>query len=375
MKNKVDAIFLLHLPPPYHGVAAINKNVVDSCSIADNLDYETIPFLLSENHHELKKVNLKKFFKLIGYYWRVLKELVSKKPAFFYFSMTPFGNGFFKDSVFIWIAKSLGVKPILHFHGVGVTPFVANSNLIRRYYKSTLKGCAVIHLCDSLIQMDLTPLDLPKTEVFTLPNTANQEKNLCDLEPKAEKKSILFLSNLKADKGILDALKIFEKLKQKFPELNLQVAGGSTSPEVDAQINQFIDEQGLANSVVLHGFVDVEKKKELLSSAILLLHPTYNDAFPLVILEAMLSRVAVVSTNIGAIPTVLSKGNVGLLSEAGDIEDIFNNCVSILEDKSRLAGLVERAEKKYWEQYSNVCFENNILGIFRLFTIESKGKD
>ena len=66
-------------------------------------------------------------------------------------------------------------------------------------------------------------------------------------------------------------------------------------------------------------------------------------------LEAMASKVPVISTNSGGIPEVNIHGFSGMLSNVGDVEDMTKNALYILEDEERLkefkANAYKQAEK------------------------------
>ena len=92
----------------------------------------------------------------------------------------------------------------------------------------------------------------------------------------------------------------------------------------------------------------------------ILLHPTRNDAFPLVILEAMAVGCSVLSTNQGGIPDML-KGLEGskVIDELSFTSALFN----LIEKKSLLVDYTRESFSKFDSNFTAGRFEENILEI------------
>lgn len=77
--------------------------------------------------------------------------------------------------------------------------------------------------------------------------------------------------------------------------------------------------------------------------------PTWVDAVPFVVLEAMASGVPVVSTRVGSIPELIGQG--GMICEPGDVEGLAEALGTLLEDPARRRSMGEagraRAEERY----------------------------
>jgi glycosyltransferase involved in cell wall biosynthesis len=64
---------------------------------------------------------------------------------------------------------------------------------------------------------------------------------------------------------------------------------------------------------------------------------------PLSLIEAFACGLAVVSSNAGGIPTLVTGDVTGLLSPCGDYEALAANVIRLLEDRRLAAGLINRA--------------------------------
>ena len=79
----------------------------------------------------------------------------------------------------------------------------------------------------------------------------------------------------------------------------------------------------------------------------LFLLPSETESFGLAALEAMINKVPVISSNAGGIPEVNVHGVTGYLSNVGNVSEMAENAVKILEDDAVLekfkANAVENA--------------------------------
>ncbi|MFC2058318.1 glycosyltransferase, partial [Chloroflexota bacterium] len=72
------------------------------------------------------------------------------------------------------------------------------------------------------------------------------------------------------------------------------------------------------------GYIDREKLLKYYQNATILVQPSYYEALPTTILEAMSCELPVVATSVGGIPEVVIDGETGLLVPAKDPENRSN---------------------------------------------------
>lgn len=77
-----------------------------------------------------------------------------------------------------------------------------------------------------------------------------------------------------------------------------------------------------------------------------LVHPSYAEAFSMVLIEAMATGCCVVATRIAAVPEVIEDGKTGFLFEPGDVEGLRRILERLLGDPALVerVGLAARAE-------------------------------
>jgi N-acetyl-alpha-D-glucosaminyl L-malate synthase BshA len=100
-------------------------------------------------------------------------------------------------------------------------------------------------------------------------------------------------------------------------------------------------ELGILDKVIFFG--NSNEIDKILSYSDLFLLPSETESFGLAALEAMAWGVPVISSNSGGLPEVNFEGVSGYLSDVGNIEEMANYAIKILEDEAVLSQFKENA--------------------------------
>lgn len=180
--------------------------------------------------------------------------------------------------------------------------------------------------------------------LFDIKNTINVVPNFIDLDKynhsytdcqrgimaKEDEKIIAHVSNLRPVKRVQDVIKVFYGIQKEIPAKLMFIGEGPEKESIENQCRQL----GILDKVIFFGKSN-EIDKILCFSDLFLL-PSQTESFGLAALEAMASKVAVISSNTGGIPEVNIHGYSGFLSNVGDTEDMIKNALYILKDAERL---------------------------------------
>src|SRR5690606_15420270 len=80
--------------------------------------------------------------------------------------------------------------------------------------------------------------------------------------------------------------------------------------------------------------------------------PSYNEALPMSILEAMAFGLPVVTTPVGGIPEAITDGREGLLVRPGDVPTLADKLCALLDDPALARTMGREGRKKAKEKYS-----------------------
>jgi N-acetyl-alpha-D-glucosaminyl L-malate synthase BshA len=154
--------------------------------------------------------------------------------------------------------------------------------------------------------------------------------------PNGEK-LLIHVSNFRKVKRVEDVLRVFDKVRKQIPTKLILVGDG---PERN-NIEKLCRELKTCDDIISLG--KVQNPNEVLAVADLFILTSETESFGLSALEAMASRVPVISTNTGGQPEVNIHGVTGFLSNVGDVDDMAANAMKILSDDKVLAEFRQNA--------------------------------
>ena len=176
-----------------------------------------------------------------------------------------------------------------------------------------------------------------KNEIKAIPNFIdmslyNQDcnKSLRNKFAKNEEAILVHISNFRRVKRVQDVVKIFEKVNSQVPSKLLMIGDG---PE-RLKAEQLCRKLGIDRQVKFLG--KLKGIEKMLSIADIFVLPSETESFGLVALEAMASKVAVISTNSGGLPEVNIDCKTGFLSDVGDLNKMANDTIHLLKDTDKL---------------------------------------
>lgn len=179
-----------------------------------------------------------------------------------------------------------------------------------------------------------------KSKVYLVEKGIHEVNSQLDKKRKNGQVLVTFIGTTVSRKGILDLLKAIKIVQRKNSNVKLLIAGSGPSIALTKLKRQI---STLRVNAEYLGPISFTKKWSILKKSDIFCLPSYLDAYPSVILEAMAVGLPVISTK--EIDTPIVDGASGLLINAGDVESLagaieklVNN--SILRQKIGKAGKI-----------------------------------
>jgi N-acetyl-alpha-D-glucosaminyl L-malate synthase BshA len=141
---------------------------------------------------------------------------------------------------------------------------------------------------------------------------------------------IAHTSNFRKVKRVEDVIRIFKKILDKVPSKLLMIGDGPERQNCE----QLSRELGICDAVRFLGKQDAIE--ELLAICDLFVIPSESESFGLAALEAMACEVPVISSNSGGLPEVNIQGVTGFLSDVGNVDEMAENAVLLLQNEEML---------------------------------------
>jgi glycosyltransferase involved in cell wall biosynthesis len=227
-----------------------------------------------------------------------------------------------RDAAFMAAALAARSPLLVQMHGAGLER--THGGLLMR---SLLERAAGILIpCESMrpwvrsVARDAQPVCLPNPVSAVSQNFSHENRP----------NMILFLGRLEASKGIFDLLEAVAALRGVLPDVRLVCAGDGQRIAVARHAERL----GIADAVKFTGWVGPSGKRALLETAAVFALPSYEEALPNGLCEAMAAGVPAVVSPVGGIPEVVTDGVSGLLVAAGDKVTLERSLRRLLTDRA-----------------------------------------
>lgn len=220
--------------------------------------------------------------------------------------------------------KLWGYKIILHCHGGAIIDYAKRTGITR--IKNMLRDA------DKNVVLSNKWKDSFK-KTFGIEHTAiiNNIVEQCapDTAPKSLKKGetlqLVFIGQISKNKGVFDLLDAMAAVKSSNANVHLTLCGGG---DID-KLNHLIKEKALNDSVTYAGWVNPNQRNQILSQCHCLILPSYVEGLPICVLEAMSHGLAVIASNVGGIPDIVSDGENGILINPQKVDEIKDAIITI----------------------------------------------
>jgi N-acetyl-alpha-D-glucosaminyl L-malate synthase BshA len=237
--------------------------------------------------------------------------------------------------------KSSGIKiPLVTtLHGTDIT-LVGNHPFYKPAVKFSIEESDVVTSVSESLKQDTIDFFGIKRDIRVVSNFVDLNKfktqlSRCNTDNE-NFKVITHVSNFRPVKNIRGVIEFFEKISKRI-KCRFKLIG--EGPELDIS-KQLVKEKNIENVEFLGNTQDVEK--ELCHSDLFIL-PSKTESFGLAALEAMASKVVVISSNSGGLPEVNIHGETGFLSNYNDIDKMVEYAELVLNDESLLTKMKENA--------------------------------
>lgn len=324
-RNKPCILIVAPLPPPVHGSSMVSMQIKDSNIINGAFDVDYVNLSTSRLMAEIGKHSFvlyaRKSLRFMESYFKMLWKLLTHRYELTYLAITCHDIGFLKDCPFVLTARLLSKKYVIHQHNRGMAPYVH-----RAPYKWLLPlayNKAKVILLSWRLFDDISEV-VKREQVLICPNglpmpdyLANSTRNVNDNTNRTPE--ILFLSNLVESKGVWQLLDALQMLKVNGVIFHCSFVGGTSRFISAEKFEAEVTARDLKVNVDYLGLQYGDDKWSVYQNADIFVLPSMDDCLPLTIIEAMMCRLPVVCSDVGAIPDLVEDGVTGFVVSSEDL--------------------------------------------------------
>lgn len=334
------------LPPPVHGVTVSTSLVLENALLSERFRLEHLDTSDHRSGENLGRWDIVNLWlgtrQVVGFLSRARGE-----KGVVYLPLSQSTAGFLRDSLFIRLADSLGWKTAGHLRG-GEFPRFYNgrSSSFQSWMRSTLMCMNSIAVMGACLRNQFEGI-VATDRISVIPNGTP------DIEPDGRRRSgvVLFLSNLRRRKGVLEAIEAARLVVRAEPRARFLFVGAWEDATLERDVRRLAAPHH--DAIEFHPPVTGERKRELLlSSSILLFPPVEPEGHPRVVLEALSAGLPVVTTDRGAIAETVIDGESGFVLSDPDPAEIADRLLLLLRNEQVRAEMAAAARQRYLSSFT-----------------------
>lgn len=266
-----------------------------------------------------------------------------------------------------YLARWRGVPHVWHLREFGYEDFRMKSVFGKHYERWIYKKCSVAIAISKVIEQKFKPLFgnrlrliyngiVPKDE--TLSSTHDNEVL-----------TFCMAGRLEPNKNQLEVLKACKLLKQASKcQFKLLVVGGGGNAAYTEELKKYVADNNLDGNVVFMGYRgDVP---EVLNHCDVGLTASVSEAFGRITVEYMMQNLAVIASDTGANPEIVSDGENGLLYHSGDAKQLADKMRMLIDDRDLLLHLAAKGKQHALKCFSSVQNSDSIFNLYKTLVKE-----
>jgi glycosyltransferase involved in cell wall biosynthesis len=180
------------------------------------------------------------------------------------------------------------------------------------------------------------------------------------LKEKYKDKTILsYMGRLIDGKGVKDLILALENLKDKNFVLFIIGDGSQKS-----SLKKLAIKKELSDKIIFLGHKNHNEAMGILKTSDIVINPSYTEGLPTSVIEAALCKKAIIATNVGGTPEIITGDGDGYLIEPKNIEQLRNKLEKLIDNKRLINSFGKSA---YNEVVNKFNWETNITIYKKIF--------
>lgn len=333
----------MHLTKTRGGISTLTSGILDS-GLQDEFDFKYIASQ-AEDFGRIRKLML-----AISSILRFLVACSAWRPALVYVHMGS-NASLYRESIFVLLGKLFGKKVIVHFHAGDIDKYYPFQPSIGRRFINYAIGISdrVIAVSnESAGELRELNADLKISVIVNAIDTSTfRNRQLSSTAVRSESIRLLFVGAIGKLKGENDLIAALAILCDELPQLKVSFLGFGAE-----HLEEKLLEKGVSHLVGHLGAVSMNERIAFYEQADIFVLPTYAEAMPMSVIEAMAAGLPVVSTRVGGIPELIDDHEEGLLFVPGDVASLVEHIRFLATNREARLMMGNKGRRRVSEQLS-----------------------
>ncbi len=369
MQPRPRLLFVGPLPPPLGGVQLVMDMQLRS-SLAYEFELHVVDTSKRQVRWAVENPTWKTPFYFVRDLARLVRALVHVRPDVALVHAAP-SLSFLRDWMFMVAVRLSGAKVICHYHGTLHTRFPSgetrSGRLIGRFLMSAAHRVIVL---GPTYQREMS-LAWKRDDIAWAPNMADIAlfRGMPGDTPAPwlaqGDRAVLFVGRLSAPKGIYDLFDAVPRVLERHPAATFVLVGVAESEALESVIRAEARLRGIAPRVTFLGSLEGRDKAAAFVTAQMIVVPSWTEAFPLVIPEAMAAGLPVIATAVGAIPDFVKDGEDGFLVAPKNPGMLADRICRLLDDEGLRCRISERVRERAPREFAIEAACGKVSGLVK----------
>lgn len=357
--DRAPTIFVLG--PGVDAVSGVSTHLTQLFSSSLSADFRLIHFQTgSEGRRENRW----------GKLWRAIDSPVQlvaatawHRPRIMHINSAPDPKAFWRDAVYLVLAKSMGRQTVLEMHGSHLpTDYVSRNRVCQAAIRRLLRLADRIVLVSAADFVAYQNYD-PHLATVVIPNAVEVQAGTPPRKPVSDDAplKLIYIGRLVRAKGVFEAVEAVRLLRARNIHVRLSIVGAGPDSE---ELRRSILDAEVQECVQMLGPQHGADKKRVLEESDVLVFPTYGEGLPYALLESMAVGTVPVTCPVGGIPEVLSKWECGITVPPRDPSAVAEAVHTLHRDRELARALSEAAHRLVVEHYQVSRMAADFRGLY-----------
>lgn len=331
VQGRLPAVLMvgMHLTRTRGGISTLTSGIINS-ALRDRYEF----IYIASQAEELGR--LRKVFLAVSSLLRFALKCLFARPELCYIHIGS-NASLYRESAFVLVSRLFRRPTVVHFHAGDLNDYYPmQSKIGKRFIRTALAmSHRIIAVSDeSAGQLRRLNDSLP---ISVVPNVIDVSAFLAQ-QRQAKKAGtsgpvrLLFVGAAGKLKGESDLVMALALLKREGLNIKASFLGYGTE-----HLAAYFEELGVSECIEHLGPVAMGERYAFYERADIFVLPTYAEAMPISVIEAMASGLPIVTTNVGGIPEIIEDERDGCLVNCGDVTALAE----------RISMLVANPDKRY----------------------------